>query len=180
MEPLSEIIKKRLTPGVLIFDINNRLLYFNKAAFEMIPELKNIAQSGEIKNHIIEDIHKLCNQVKSSADAINYKVLNNIPGPPISLRALLIGGHEDISTTHIMVLIERIIEKRKVDFEKVKRDFKLTRRELEVVVLLCQGLSNKEISEKIFISEYTVKDHIKKIMRKMGVNSRSEIIASLK
>lgn len=43
--------------------------------------------------------------------------------------------------------------------------------------LICDGLTNKEISERLFISEYTVKDHIKNIMEKMGASSRGEIIA---
>jgi len=67
-----------------------------------------------------------------------------------------------------------------MDFEKAKKDFKLSNRELEVVVLLAQGLSNKEIADKLFISEHTVKDHMKNIMRKMGVDSRGGIIAAIK
>lgn len=91
------------------------------------------------------------------------------------------GGHgEDKKPTHIMVLIERIIEKHDIDFEKTRTNFKFTNRELEVLRLLCYGFTNREISEKLSISEYTVKDYIKKIMAKMEVDSRSKIIASLR
>jgi DNA-binding CsgD family transcriptional regulator len=189
MEDLSGIVKRRSTPGILIFDTNNRLLYSNETALEMIPELRKAEHTGDTKSqYILEEIYKLCNQVKSDADAtdaiqkvsLNYKVLNTILVPPCSLRAFLTKGHgEDLSTSHILILLERITEKRTVDFEKVKTDFNLTKRELEVVTLICQGLSSKDISMKIFISEYTVKDHLKNIMRKMGVTSRTEIIASL-
>ena len=79
-----------------------------------------------------------------------------------------------------MVLMERIIEKREVDFEKAKEDYHLSKREVEVLQCVCRGLTNKEIAEMKFISEYTVKDHIKKIMRNMGVNSRSELLAALR
>lgn len=191
MEQLSEIVKKRLPPGVLIFDSNNRLLYSNKAALEMIPELQDVEQTGETKKqYILEEIYKLCNQVKINVDAtnaiqkvivLNYKVLNDISGDPCSLRAFPIderGG--DISATSIMIFVERVTEKRTVDFEKAKKDYRLTKRELEVVTLIYQGLSNREISEKICVSEHTVKDHIKNIMRKMGVDSRSKVIASLR
>jgi DNA-binding CsgD family transcriptional regulator len=56
----------------------------------------------------------------------------------------------------------------------------MTKREGEVVSLICEGLTNREISEAIFISEYTVKVHIKNIMKKMKATSKNEIIALLK
>ena len=76
--------------------------------------------------------------------------------------------------------IEKITEKREVDFAKSIGDFNLSKREAEVLKLVCYGHTNREIAGKLFISEYTVKDHIKKIMEKMEVQSRSEIIALLK
>jgi DNA-binding NarL/FixJ family response regulator len=79
-----------------------------------------------------------------------------------------------------MVLIQKIIAKHNIDYEKAQKEFKLSERELEVVRFICEGLSNKEISGKLFITEYTVKDHMKKIMRKMGLTSRSQIISFLK
>ncbi|MBM4136140.1 MAG: response regulator transcription factor [Nitrospira sp.] len=79
-----------------------------------------------------------------------------------------------------MVLLEKIIGKHQTDFKKAQKDFGLTKRETEVMCLLCEGYSNKNISDELFIGEYTVKDHIKNIMRKMNVTSRSGIIAGLK
>ena len=115
---------------------------------------------------------------------MNCKVLNDISGDPCSLRAFPIdergGDRGDISTTRIMIFVERVTQKRTVDFEKAKKDYRLTKRELEVVTLIYQGLSNREISEKICVSEHTVKDHIKNIMRKMKADSRSKTIASLR
>ncbi|HWR59635.1 MAG TPA: LuxR C-terminal-related transcriptional regulator, partial [Thermodesulfovibrionales bacterium] len=82
--------------------------------------------------------------------------------------------------SHIMVLLEKIVGKHQIDFEGTKEKFGLTNREIEVLRLLCEGYSNKKISDELIIGEYTVKDHIKKIMRKMEVDSRSGIIAGLK
>jgi len=190
MDDLSEILKKRATPGILIFNTDNRLLYSNKEALEMIPDLgKVIQKEGKNEWYIPEEIRSLCNQIKSNAVAadIPQKASSSLAVLPLgqgthcSLMAFFIGGQEeDVNTTHIMVLIEKITEKRSIDFEKAKRDFKLSNRELEVVVLLAQGLSNKEISDKLFVSEHTVKDHMKNIMRKMGVDSRGGIIATIK
>jgi DNA-binding NarL/FixJ family response regulator len=56
------------------------------------------------------------------------------------------------------------------------REYRLTQRELEVLKLIGQALSNKEISERIFISDQTASVHRKNIMRKLKVNSTGALI----
>jgi DNA-binding CsgD family transcriptional regulator len=190
MDDFSEILKKRVTPGILIFNMENKLLYSNKEALEIIPDLGKVTEiEGKSERYIPEDIRSLCNQLRSNTvstdmpqkSSSTYAVLPVGQGTPCSLRAFFIGGQEeDVNTNHIMVLIEKIAERRNLNFEKAKKDFKLSDRELEVVVLLSRGLSNKEISDKLFVSEHTVKDHMKNIMRKIGVDSRGGIIAAIK
>lgn len=51
---------------------------------------------------------------------------------------------------------------------------KLTRREYEVITLIAEGLNNKEIAERLFISEKTVKNHVSNIFKKIGVNDRTQ------
>jgi DNA-binding NarL/FixJ family response regulator len=51
----------------------------------------------------------------------------------------------------------------------------LSTREREVVGLVCQGFRNKEIAEKMFISEQTVKNHLHNIFDKLGVSDRLEL-----
>lgn len=48
----------------------------------------------------------------------------------------------------------------------------LTRREYEVLTLVAEGLSNKEIADKLYISEKTVKNHVSSIFKKIEVNDR--------
>ena len=53
---------------------------------------------------------------------------------------------------------------------------KLTRREREIVDLVCLGLKNKKIGERLFISETTVRHHLTSIFNKLAVTSRSELM----
>ena len=52
----------------------------------------------------------------------------------------------------------------------------LTPREIEVLALLSQGLQNKEISARLFISERTVKFHVSSLMHKLGADNRTETV----
>jgi two-component system, NarL family, response regulator DevR len=54
--------------------------------------------------------------------------------------------------------------------------FGLSRREQQLVGLLRLGLSNKEIGSRLHLSEQTVKNHIHRILRKVGANNRLEIV----
>jgi non-specific serine/threonine protein kinase len=51
----------------------------------------------------------------------------------------------------------------------------LTRRELEVVALVAAGLTNKEIAERLFLSERTAEGHVERIRNKLGVRSRTDV-----
>ena len=55
----------------------------------------------------------------------------------------------------------------------------LGKREAEIAHLIADGLSNKQIGARLFISEPTVDSHIRKIMNKLGVNTRARIAAWL-
>ena len=55
----------------------------------------------------------------------------------------------------------------------------LTEKEWELTTLVAQGLSNKEIAEKLYISNNTVKEHFKNIFRKMQVSSRGDMLLKI-
>jgi DNA-binding NarL/FixJ family response regulator len=52
---------------------------------------------------------------------------------------------------------------------------RITKREREIIVLIAEGMSNKEIGQRLNLSTYTVKSHIHNILEKMALHSRLEI-----
>jgi DNA-binding CsgD family transcriptional regulator len=56
------------------------------------------------------------------------------------------------------------------------RDYKISKREREVIQLILEGKSNKQIQERLFISPHTVKNHIYNLYQKIGIKSRSELM----
>ncbi|MDZ7859177.1 MAG: response regulator transcription factor [Candidatus Krumholzibacteriota bacterium] len=58
-----------------------------------------------------------------------------------------------------------------------KNSMQLTSRELDVTTLITEGLGNKEIAERLYISTYTVKSHVHNILEKLALNTRLQIAA---
>ena len=61
--------------------------------------------------------------------------------------------------------------------EQVLEDVRMTRREREVIELIGEGLSNKEIAQRLNIATYTVKSHVHNILEKLALHSRLQIAA---
>ncbi|MBO0959006.1 EAL domain-containing protein [Neobacillus sp. MM2021_6] len=62
---------------------------------------------------------------------------------------------------------------------RAEKLYSISTREMDVFKLLVNGLSNKEISEELFISEHTVKNHITRIFQKLSVNDRLQAMAKV-
>lgn len=65
----------------------------------------------------------------------------------------------------------------KEEFKKITEfDDKLSKREVSVAKLICKGFSNKKIAENLFISEKTVKTHVRNILMKLDLQDRVHIV----
>ncbi len=79
---------------------------------------------------------------------------------------------------HCLIIINMHYNPHKADWKK-NNAIKFTKREMDVITLIVEGKTNKEISQALFISENTVKTYIKRIFTKTGVTSRTELIYNL-
>ncbi|HKY27134.1 MAG TPA: response regulator transcription factor [Pyrinomonadaceae bacterium] len=60
------------------------------------------------------------------------------------------------------------------------RELAITKRELEILELIARGLSNREIAEKLFVSENTVKTHSSRLFDKLGAKRRTQAVQMAK
>jgi NarL family two-component system response regulator LiaR len=60
--------------------------------------------------------------------------------------------------------------------EKKRENLGITRRELEILELIAQGMSNREIAEKLYVSENTVKTHSSRVFDKLGARRRTQAV----
>src|SRR4051812_15605528 len=121
---------------------------------------------------VFEDDEKIFSAIKAGADGYLLK-----KDPPQKI----LDAIRDLSEGKASM--NGLIAKKVMEFFQVKKPsldveaFNLTKREHEILDLLIQGLSYKEIAAKCFISPETMNSHIKNIYQKLNVHSRAQISA---
>ena len=73
-------------------------------------------------------------------------------------------------------VVRRVTRRRRLEDAEGTKIATLTKRELEVISLIAEGLKNRVIAERLFISEATVRNHLTSILSKLGVSNRSELV----
>jgi DNA-binding NarL/FixJ family response regulator len=84
-------------------------------------------------------------------------------------------GQSLISPSMAVKLIDEFKEMSRTDRDQVPTP-RLTDRELEVLRLVARGLNNREAAKELFISENTVKNHVRNILEKLQLHSRMEAV----
>jgi two-component system, NarL family, nitrate/nitrite response regulator NarL len=105
-------------------------------------------------------------------------VSGNRTEPGDRVAGLLLGGDDYVvkpfDPDELLARVRRLLP---TPLNDVRRPDELTTRELHVLSLLVDGLTQSEIAEKLFISPKTVGKHIEHILAKLGVHSRAQAVA---
>jgi DNA-binding CsgD family transcriptional regulator len=184
MPNLTDIISMRRQPGVMILDRGGTLLYMNDVVSDIVPLVRPAVMpaADQAAATVPEQIRAVCQQVDAAggcALAAAAELFYCAQGNPYAVRAFPVGSIDAATPHHVMVLVEPVAERRQIDFAAVQAQYGLSKRELDVLKLICQGMSNKEIAGRLFISEHTAKDHVKRILQAFNAASRSEVVAAL-
>jgi DNA-binding NarL/FixJ family response regulator len=91
-----------------------------------------------------------------------------------AIRVAMAGGGNVLSARAMRALFEDEGGSSVDDEDMPKRPENLTKRELDILALLAEGRSNREISRHLFLSEKTVKAHLAAVFRKLGVTNRTQ------
>lgn len=163
-EECLEIIEM-LHPDVVLLDINMPIMNGLKM-LEVLRTSKNKNQRVLILT-IHNEVEYLMKAVEIGVEGY---VLKDAESSVLKKAIYKVhGGDNYIDFTMVPLLNEKIAQEK----EKIEEE-KLTRREIEVLKLLAEGLFNKEIAYKLSISEKTVKNHVSNIFKKIGVFDRTQ------
>jgi DNA-binding CsgD family transcriptional regulator len=84
-----------------------------------------------------------------------------------------------LTRTKEVVVVKEVEVPRQEPFEIDEsrlRELGITKRELEILELIAQGMSNREIAEKLFVSENTVKTHSSRLLDKLSAKRRTQAV----
>jgi len=162
-------------PDVVLMDI--RMPKIN--GIEAARQMKEVAPSAKIVILTISDEEEdLFEAIRSGASGY---LLKDIPLDELadSVRAVH-GGQSLINPSMAGKLLSEFatLARRDAEEEPAKHAPapKLTDREMEVLRLVARGMNNRDIAKELFISENTVKNHVRNILEKLQIHSRMEAV----
>lgn len=154
-------------PDVILLDINMPKMN----GIDVLRRLKDLGVGSKIIMLTIhEDREYLIETMKIGANG--YVLKDSDADTLISAIRDVNNGRTYIQPSIASVLVEDISKSDKEYNEDLRKIEMLTKREYEVLTLIAEGLNNKDIADKLFISEKTVKNHVSNIFKKIEVNDR--------
>jgi len=160
--------------GIICLNRNMNMVYCNKQATLFLDRFKLPEEIPSVSGRIF--------------DAINRSKLNELFPGEIFLTKKFEGSpsnwifrlsiFESLTPIIAIFIIEDKISN-KIDVNAIRQQYKLTRKESDILRRVLDGLKNLEISKELEIIEQTVKDHLSNIYAKLGVENRNALYRSL-
>ena len=161
-------------PDVVLMDIRMP----KSSGIEACRAMKEVAPSAKIVMLTISDEEEdLFEAIRAGASGY---LLKDIPYDEVAdvVRAVH-GGQSLINPSMAAKLLTEFAALAKRDGEERVQEVpapKLTDREMEVLRLVARGMNNRDIAKELFISENTVKNHVRNILEKLQIHSRMEAV----
>lgn len=172
---------KEFRPDVVLMDINMPNMNGVQATSDLI---KNFPRTHVIILSIHDDESYVTHALKTGAQGYLLKEMDS----DSLIEAIQVvddgGSYLHPKVTHNLVQeYRRLAQENVVGISEFGIEYRkplhlLTKRECEVLQLLAEGKSNRAVSESLYISEKTVKNHVSNILQKMNVNDRTQAVVS--
>ena len=192
VDPTDTLADQRVGSGIVVLSASMQLLHMNRQASELSKQI-NAAEHGgknmgsahgvlptaltELCGEIIKALH-----VRTEAkdwEQFEIKRVAGNPEKPILLRGFGLPDRGGVQYARLVVTLEELARRQQLNTDQAKEKFQLTNREQSVIEHLAKGWTNKEIANALQITEQTVKEHIKHIMRKTNSTTRTGILVRI-
>jgi two-component system NarL family response regulator len=161
-----------LVPDVVLMDIRmpkRSGIEATRAIAEAVPSAKIVMLT------VSDEEDDLYEAIKAGATGYLLKEIS-IEEVASAIRAVVSGQSLITPSMASKLLTEFSSLSKKAEARSAVPGPTLTARELEVLKLVAQGMSNKEIASELYISENTVKNHVRNILEKLHLHSRMEAV----
>ena len=157
-------------PDVILMDVRMP----KRSGIEACVAIKEVAPTARIIMLTVSDEEAdLYDAVKNGASG--YLLKDSSIDEVAQAVRVVADGQSLISPSMAIKLLDEFKQMSRTDRQQVPSP-RLTDRELEVLKLVAQGLNNREIAKRLFISENTVKNHVRNILEKLHLHSRMEAV----
>lgn len=157
---------KRLNPDLVLMDLDMPIMDGIEATKQIkadLPDMKiMILTSFSDQDHVIPAIE---------AGASGYQLKDIEPDELVRTIKRLLSGENQLHPKATSHLLSHMSNKNR-DIKLPSED--LTKRELEVLLEIAKGKSNKEIASSLFITEKTVKTHVSNVLAKLDLQDRTQ------
>ena len=167
-----EVVQRaqELMPDVILMDVRMP----KKSGIEAATEIKDTLPHVKILMLTISDEEAdLYEAIKGGA--AGYLLKDASTDEVAQAVRVVADGQSLISPSMAMKLLDEFKQMSRTDRSQPATP-RLTERELEVLRLVAHGLNNREIAKQLFISENTVKNHVRNILEKLQLHSRMEAV----
>ncbi len=172
-------------PGVLSLDRRGRVTKYTGAAERWLRELEDLGPGWwEGAGTLPVAVRMVATALRRALKPESDRDLDSVPRLRVRARSgrwlTLYGsltGPDSRGSSEIVIVVEPS-KPEEVAWLNVSA-YNLSSREEEVVKLVVQGASTKQISRALFISEYTVQTHLSNVFEKVGVRTRRELVKQL-
>lgn len=166
-ECLNVLNLKSVEPDVLLLDINMP----KKNGIEVLQELKERKAYPNMKILILTVHNEVEYLLKAVDIGVDGYILKDSGSVELKKAINAVMNDESYIQSDLIPALNSKLVSRDTDKDKIEQ---LTKRELEVLIQVANGMFNKEIAQALDISERTVKNHISNIFKKIEVADRTQ------
>ena len=169
-----EAVRKteEFTPDVVLMDV--RMPRVN--GIEAARQIRDVSPSTKVLMLTVSDEEEdLYEAIKAGANGYLLKEIS-VEEVAEAIRSVMHGDSRITPSMASKLLNEFNTLAKRADERKQVPGPTLTNRELEVLRLVAKGMSNREVADELYISENTVKNHVRNILEKLHLHSRMEAV----
>ncbi len=188
MSYLETIADRRSVPGVLSFSAAGEVLYMNPEAEMLSRQILGSRFGDQATDIFPSEVLEMCADLRKAlqdqlkpedCEHLEFRRVTGNLQLPVLLRGFLLPDPQRSQDTRILILMEKIGRESRVIPVQAKERFHLTDREQEIVTHIADGCTNKEIADALSISEHTVKEHVRHLLKKTKTSTRTAILAQI-
>lgn len=168
-------LARREAPDVLVMDIRMPVLDGIEATRRIVADAATqrvrvlVLTTFDLDEHVYAAL---------SAGASGFLLKDATPEEIVRAIRVVAAGESLLAPTVTSRLVREFASRPRAGRPRAELLTSLTEREVEVLLLVAQGLSNAELAERLVVSHATAKTHVSRILSKLGLRDRAQLVVA--